>query len=234
MVTVSRSIGKTAVVVATLALAACGTDYSAGGGAGPDPAALAVTRSEPSGDGQSGTTEQDLANPLRIVILKGSTPQVGTIVTWSANGTGSMAPGVDTTGADGISTSVWRLGTQVGTQRAQAAVTGAEGSPVPFTATASAPGGPASPVLIQLRSDGGNRFEPANVTIAAGTTITWTWIGGIHDVTSTGVPGFTGSGAPVSPPPAFSQTFTSPGTYVFFCTVHGTPSSGMRGTIVVQ
>jgi plastocyanin len=229
MVRVIRSIGTTAIVVAAAALTACGT-----GGSGPDPSALAVTRSEPSGDGQSGTTGQDLAKPLRIVIVKGGTPQVGAVVTWSANGSGSMTPSVGTTGADGTSSSVWRLGTQVGTERAQAAVAGAEGSPVPFSATASDPGGPPSPVLIQLRSDGGNRFEPANVTIAAGTTVNWTWIGGIHDVTSAGTPGFTGSGTPVTAPHSFSQTFTTPGTYVFYCTVHGTPSSGMRGTIVVQ
>jgi plastocyanin len=88
--------------------------------------------------------------------------------------------------------------------------------------------------MIQLRSDGGNRFDPANVTIPAGTTITWTWVSGFHDVTPGGTPGFTGSGQPVSAPHTFSQTFTTPGTYLFFCTVHGTPTSGMHGTIVVQ
>jgi plastocyanin len=124
----------------------------------------------------------------------------------------------------------------VGAQHAEAAVTGADGSPVPFTATAVAPGGGGgpSPVSIQLRSDGGNRFEPANVTIAAGTTVTWTWVGGIHNVTPAGAPTFTGSGSPVSAPHTFSQTFSSPGTYLYFCEVHGTATSGMRGTIVVQ
>jgi plastocyanin len=55
-----------------------------------------------------------------------------------------------------------------------------------------------------------------------------------HNVASTGNPSFTGSGNPVNSPQSYSQTFTTPGTYVFYCVVHGTPSSGMRGTITVQ
>jgi len=235
MVRASRSIGRTAVLLAAAAVAACGSDD--GGGYGPGPAALSAARSEPSGNGQSGTAGQDLANPLRIVILRGATPTAGAVVTWSATGAGAlMTPNVDTTGPDGISTSIWHLGSEVGAQRSQAAVTGgAEGSPVPFTATAAAsPGGGPPPIEIQLRSDGGNRFEPANVTIPVGTTVTWRWVGGIHDVTPTGNPAFAGSGNPVAAPHTFSHTFNSAGTYLYFCSVHGSPSAGMRGTVVVQ
>jgi len=237
MVRRNRSIGRTAVLLAATALTACGSNGSDLGGGGPDPSALSAARSQPSGDGQSGTAGQDLANPLRIVVLRGAAPVAGAVVTWSATGTGaSMTPNVETTGPDGISTSIWHLGSEVGAQRSQAAVTGADGSPVPFTATAAAPGGGGgpSPVEIQLREDGGNRFEPANVTIAVGTTVTWRWVGGFHNVVPTGAPTFTGSGNPVSAPHTFSQTFSSPGTYLYFCVVHGSPSGGMRGTIVVQ
>ena len=237
MVGASRNIGRTAVLLAAAALAACGSDDGSNLGGGPDPTALSAARSQPSGEGQSGTAGQDLANPLRIVILQGAAPAAGAVVTWSATWTGaSMTPNVDTTGPDGISTSIWHLGSEVGAQRSQAAVTGADGSPVPFTATAAAPGGGGgpSPVEIQLREDGGNRFEPANVTIAVGTTVTWRWVGGFHNVVPTGAPTFTGSGNPVSAPHTFSQTFSSPGTYLYFCVVHGSPSGGMRGTIVVQ
>jgi plastocyanin len=235
MVSVNRSIGRTAGLLAATALSACGSNGSDLGGGGPDPSALSAAHSEPSGDGQSGTAGQDLASPLRIVVLRGAAPAAGAVVTWSATGTGaSMTPNVGTTGPDGISTSMWHLGSDVGAQHAQAAVTGAEGSPVLFTATAASPGGGPSPVEIQLRDDGGNRFEPANVTIAVGTTVTWTWVGGFHNVTPTGAPTFTGSGDPVSAPHTFSQTFNSPGTYLYFCVVHGSPSGGMRGTIVVQ
>lgn len=237
MVRASRSIGMTAALLAAAALTGCGSDGGDLGGGGPDPGARSAARSEPSGNGQSGTAGQDLANPLRIVVLRGATPAAGAVVTWSATGTGAtLTPSVDTTGADGISTSIWHLGSEVGAQSSQAAVAGgAEGSPVPFTATATAnPGGGPGPVEIQLRNDGGNRFQPANVTIPVGTTVTWRWVGGFHDVTPTGNPAFTPSGNPVAPPHTFSQTFNTPGTYLYFCSVHGTPTAGMRGTIVVQ
>jgi plastocyanin len=237
MVGASRSIGRVAVLLAAMALAACGGDYGSDLGGGPDPAALSAARSEPSGQGQSGTAGQDLANPLRIVVLRGDAPAAGAVVTWNATGTGALLkPSVDTTGPDGISTSIWHLGSELGAQSSQAAVTGgAEGSPVSFTATAAAaPGGGPSPVEIQLRSDGGNRFEPDNVTIPVGTTVTWRWVSGFHDVLPTGNPTFTGSGAPVAAPNTFSRTFDSPGTYLYFCTVHGSPNAGMHGTIVVQ
>jgi plastocyanin len=237
MISANRSFGTTAVLLLAGALAACGSNDGSNVGGGPDPAALSAAASEPSGDGQSGTAGQDLANPLRIVVLRGATPAAGAVVNWSATGAGAlMTPSSSTTGADGISTSVWHLGTAAGTQSAQATVSGADGSPVRFTATATAnPGGGPSPVEIQLLSDGsGNRFDPANVTIPAGTTVTWRWVSGFHNVMPTGSPTFTGNGAPISAPTTFSQTFTSPGTYLYFCVVHGTPSSGMRGTIVVQ
>ena len=38
----------------------------------------------------------------------------------------------------------------------------------------------------------------------------------------------------VAPPKTFSHSFNTPGTYLYFCSVHGSPTTGMRGTIVVQ
>jgi plastocyanin len=244
MATSRRVIEWTAALLAAAGMAACGSD---GGDIAtpPTPAPLSMVRSEPSGNEQSGTAGQDLASPVRIVVLRGAAPEPGAVVTWTATGAGAtMTPRVDTTGADGISTSIWHLGSGAGSQSSQAAVTGgADGSPVSFAATAAAdPGVPQPPlppppptgVVIQLLSAGGNRFQPANVTIAVGTTVTWTWVGGFHDVTAAGNPGFPSSGVPVLAPNTFSQTFSSAGTYLYFCSVHGSPTNGMRGTIVVQ
>jgi plastocyanin len=225
-------------LLAVLAVIACSGSDGADLGGGPDPAARTARRAEPSGNGQTDTVGQDLELPLRIVVLQAGSPEAGAVVTWSAPAGGAvMTPTVDTTGADGISTSRWHLGSEPGTQTSQAAVAGgADGAPVSFTATANAPGGSPPPGALEIRllSSGGNRFEPANVTITAGTTVTWTWVSGFHDVTATGNPGFPGSGAPVSPPKSFSQTFTTPGTYLYFCSVHGSPAGGMRGTIEVR
>jgi plastocyanin len=87
---------------------------------------------------------------------------------------------------------------------------------------------------VEIRLLGGNSFEPAAVTVAPGTEVTWTWVGGFHDVTSAGEPAFTGSGEPAGAPRRHSVTFDTPGTYVYFCSVHGSPTGGMRGTIIVR
>ena len=217
----------------------CGGSSSGdGAGDGPDPAAVAAAKAEPSGDAQIGTAGEALAEPLRIVVLRGGTPEAGAVVGWSATGAGaSLTPAVDTTGSDGISTSTWQLGEALGTQTAQAAVRGgADGAPVRFTANAQASGGDGGSreVEIELLTGGGNRFYPANITISVGTRVTWTWVGGFHDVTPSGALAFPGSGDPVGPPNRYSHTFSSPGTYLYFCSVHGSPTAGMRGTIVVQ
>jgi plastocyanin len=219
------------------ALTGCGGDNNGGNVGGPDPAALSAARANPSGDRQTGVAGQDLATPMRIVVLRGTTPEAGAVVNWTASGTGAlMTPASSTTGADGISSSVWHLGSAAGTQTAQAVVAGADGSPVKFTATvtSSGGGGGGGPYGVNLLSDGTDHFEPANLTVPAGATVTWTWVSGFHNVMPTGTPSFTGNGGPVSAPSTFSQTFTTPGTYLYYCVVHGTPTSGMRGTIVVQ
>ena len=234
---VTKSMTFAACLLTAVAVGACG-DYSGSDpGSGPDPAARSARRADPSGNGQTGSAGQDLDAPIRIVVLQGGEPEAGAIVTWSSPANGAfLTPAVDTTGPDGISASIWHLGDQPGTQTSQATVAGgADGAPVSFSATANGPDdGPPSAVEVQLLSSGGNRFEPANVTVAAGTTVTWTWVGGFHDVTSAGNPGFSGSGAPVAPPRSFSHTFTTPGTYLYFCSVHGSATAGMRGTVVVQ
>jgi plastocyanin len=233
----AKSITVAACLLAVVAVAACSDSNGSDPGSGPDQVARSAQPADPSGNGQTGSVGQDLDSPIRIVVLQGSAPEAGAVVTWSSPANGaSFTPAVDTTGPDGISASIWHLGDQPGTQTSQATVAGgADGAPVSFSATANGPdGGPPGATEIQLLSNGGNRFEPANVTVAVGATVTWTWVGGFHNVTSAGNPGFSGSGDPVAPPKSFSHTFTTPGTYLYFCSVHGSPTAGMRGTVVVQ
>ena len=71
-------------------------------------------------------------------------------------------------------------------------------------------------------------FSPATVTITAGDTVTWTNTDPVvHTATST--TGAFDSGD-IAQGESFSVTFTTPGTYVYFCTPHPT----MTGQIVVQ
>lgn len=75
-----------------------------------------------------------------------------------------------------------------------------------------------------------------DLRIRPGDTVTWEWPG-FHNVVS-GVPsqGAAGdgrfrSGNPVSPG-TFSFTFTQPGTYPYYCQLHG--AHGMTSTVIVE
>jgi plastocyanin len=81
-------------------------------------------------------------------------------------------------------------------------------------------------------------FNPEVITINAGGTVTWTWVGQNHNVTSVLSPTFA-SNSPTRDAP-FTHgplTFTTPGTYHYICTVHGAvvggETTGMRGRVVV-
>lgn len=84
-----------------------------------------------------------------------------------------------------------------------------------------------------------NFFSPQTVLIAVGGTVTWTWVGSGHSVTSTGSPAFSPN-APISNAPHTlgPVTFSTAGTYQYYCTVHGVPgvysSGSMTGTVFVQ
>jgi amicyanin len=71
-------------------------------------------------------------------------------------------------------------------------------------------------------------FSPATVTITAGDTITWTNTDPVVH-TATSATGAFDSGD-IAQGDSFSVTFTTPGTYDYFCTPHPT----MTGRIIVE
>ena len=76
--------------------------------------------------------------------------------------------------------------------------------------------------------------NPAVDTVAAGGTVTWTWVntGSIsHSVQSVGTPSFTSSQVLAGDGQTYTMMFSTAGTYQYDCAVHGTQ---MTGTIVVQ
>ena len=80
----------------------------------------------------------------------------------------------------------------------------------------------------------GQAFAPTPDTVAVGSTVTWTNNDGFgHTVTS--APGSSEVfNASVAGGASFSHTFNTAGSYNYYCSIHGTPTSGMRGTIVVK
>jgi plastocyanin len=78
------------------------------------------------------------------------------------------------------------------------------------------------------------QFDPSDVTIKAGETVTWTNDEGVaHDVDKTSGPGPQFSSGPeggMMEGDTFEHTFDKPGTYEYVCRVH---APGMAGTIEV-
>lgn len=111
-----------------------------------------------------------------------------------------------------------------------------------FAAAAAAVGfGPppaaAAEAQVALRN---NQYVPKTVTVKAGDTVVWT----DEDVSPHSVtaddgsfdshPGCTGPANCMKLNDTFRHTFTAPGTYRYYCRIHGGPGGkGMAGTVVV-
>lgn len=82
-----------------------------------------------------------------------------------------------------------------------------------------------------------NAFLPEVIEIVAGTEVRWLNNGrNDHDVTPDGDVrrlqwGIAADG--FAPKDEYVRLFDRPGTYVYFCSIHGTPTAGMVGTVVV-
>ena len=157
----------------------------------------------------------------------------GVRVDWAASaGGGLITPAVDTTNATGVATVSHTLVDTVGPDSVTATSTPAlSGSPVKFATTVTAAPLAFTDTVIS------DQFIPANIDIAQGGTITWTWnAGGItHNVTFQDS-GTLGAGSGNKTTGTFALQFNvAPGVYKFECTIHGVSyTSGMVGTITVH
>jgi plastocyanin len=78
-------------------------------------------------------------------------------------------------------------------------------------------------------SVGNNFFAPASLSVSPGATVTWTWAAGdtLHQIAFTD----NAPGSAKQSTGTFQRTFSTAGTYNYFCTVHG--PALMSGTITV-
>lgn len=96
-------------------------------------------------------------------------------------------------------------------------------TPAPTVAATANPGGPTTAVTIF-----DNGFTQANITIAVGTTVTWTNTGRrAHTVTSGD--GSFGSDGSLASGATYAHTFDAAGSFGYICAIH----SDMSGTITV-
>lgn len=78
-----------------------------------------------------------------------------------------------------------------------------------------------------------NTFDPASASVKAGGTVTWQWVGSAqHNVTWVNPSGT--SDSPTQATGTYTRNFSGAGRYDYFCSLHGTATSGMRGSVAVQ
>ena len=100
-------------------------------------------------------------------------------------------------------------------------------APVPAGAAASSQT-PSDTVTVDVRD---NVFAPKRVEIVPGTTVRWVNHGrSRHNVVPNRGSDF-GSNIPADG--RYEFTFSEPGTYAYYCSLHGAPGVGQRGTVVV-
>lgn len=98
------------------------------------------------------------------------------------------------------------------------------------TYSSSGGGGGPGPSQVFLQS---SAFNPTSRTVSVGTTVTWVNKDGYtHNVTYSSGPGTAFAGT-LAGGASYAHQFTTAGTYEYYCTIHGTPTSGMHATVVV-
>jgi plastocyanin len=146
----------------------------------------------------------------------------GVTIHWAvAAGGGSIFPTQNFAGNGGRAEATRTLGSGLGEQTATAGAPALPGSPVvTFTTFAAA-------TVVRV---GNNAFSPSAVTMQAGDSVAWQWLGTteMHNITFAAL-----AGAPANEPDRVSgvvwRTFTTAGTFSYQCTNHG----GMTGSVTV-
>lgn len=227
-------------LVALAMLAACGSsDRQA-----PTTEGLVIEHARgQSGNAQVGVAGEPLPDDLRARVTRGGAPVEGVTVYWTTM-QGTMNPGSDVTDADGITASRWTTQYSYLEEEAFASLDPVTGPRVPGSVlpgmimyTALAYPDPDHPHSILVLNDGGNRFEPASMTITLGDTVNWFWPEGSagHNVVPDDGNAPATSGGPAAYPKYLSFQFASPGVYHYHCAVHGGPGGvGMSGSVTVK
>jgi plastocyanin len=84
-------------------------------------------------------------------------------------------------------------------------------------------------VTIEIRD---NFFAPSTLNVAPGTTVRWVNVGrNTHNVTP--ATGTAYGSANLTPGKTYVHTFASAGTFAYYCTLHGTPTSGQHAALAV-
>ena len=79
-----------------------------------------------------------------------------------------------------------------------------------------------------------NVFEPEEVTVTEGSEVVWTNDGrNQHNIVAVGDTPFSVEAAEFEPGQTYRWKASKPGTYRYYCSIHGTATAGMTGTVQV-
>lgn len=79
-----------------------------------------------------------------------------------------------------------------------------------------------------------NVFSPANITVSPGTTVVWKNAGrNTHNVMAEPKGAFPSSDHDMANGAVHTVTFDKAGVFVYFCSIHGSPTRGQHGSITV-
>lgn len=186
----------------------------------------ATQASRNSPDPQVGPVSSPLPFPLSVLVKDAyNNPKPGASVTWKLEGLGTPPP--STTNASGIAVLNRTLGASPGAYHDTAAVSGLSGT-IAFTDTAVA----VSQIDV---GSGGLVFSPAAATVPKGNFVRFNWAGGtFHNVHWDSAPGNLPPDSPDLTTGTFQVRLVDAGSYGYHCTFHGSPTSGMHGTITVN
>src|SRR4030095_12249211 len=103
-------------------------------------------------DNQIGVADTRLSQGLPVTVMSDGVPKAGIEVAWETSD-GTVIPTQSRTDSRGIATTSWTLGNAPGVMTVSAVVSGAQGSPVTFSATALPPP-PLVTVTVDPTTDG--------------------------------------------------------------------------------
>ena len=183
------------------------------------------------GNEQIGIVGQELASPLVVLVTdQNGDPVEGVAVQWDAQGAGSVSSEAVETGSDGLASVTRVLGPSPGEQTTAASVSGLDGSPVTFVATAT---DGVTPILaiqtqpssaaqsgvefavqpvVQLKDPEGNNLPQSGLDVTAALSGTGTLGGTVTQSTdASGLATFTDLKI-TGPTGSYTLQFTAPGT----------------------
>lgn len=193
----------------------------------PDTVATAIEIVK--GNNQSAVVGEALDSVLLVVVRNAAGDSLpAKLTSWAVTAGGGQLPFGDevlTNGA-GEAGNFYVVGPNPGANTVEVTVTGNPTVKTSFSATATAPPATASVNVTD------NQFVPDEVQIATGGKVTWTWAGSNDHNVIWVSGGFADSGTQSSG--SHEVIFGASGSYDYYCSIHGSPSSGMRGKVEVK